>query len=86
MNEIHWKPKAVKQLRKVPEQDNRRIRTSVTTELSDLTQARQVKALTNHACGYRLRVGDYRVFFNVMDGAVCVVSIEEVRKRDERTY
>lgn len=86
MNEIQWKPKAVKQLRKLPERDNGRIRASVTAELSDLSQARQVKALTDHAYGYRLRVGNYRVFFDVTDGAVCVVSIEEVRKRDERTY
>jgi mRNA interferase RelE/StbE len=32
-----------------------------------------------------LRVGSYRVFFDY-DGGVRIVSIEEVRKRDERTY
>lgn len=32
-----------------------------------------------------VRVGNYRVFFEY-DGAVCIVNIEEVRKRDERTY
>jgi len=30
-------------------------------------------------------VGNYRVFFE-FDGAVRIVSIEEVKKRDERTY
>jgi mRNA interferase RelE/StbE len=53
--------------------------------LVDLSQARNVKALTNHEFGYRLRVGDYRVLFDI-DGAVRIVSIEQVRKRDERTY
>lgn len=86
MNEIHWKPKAIKQLRKLPARDNQRIRASVSAELSDLSQARQVTALTNHVYGYRLRVGDYRVFFDVLDGAICIVLIEEVKKRDERTY
>jgi mRNA-degrading endonuclease RelE of RelBE toxin-antitoxin system len=57
----------------------------VTTELVDLSMARNVKALTNHEYGYRLRVGNYRVFFD-FDGAVRIISIEEVRKRDERTY
>ena len=52
---------------------------------ADLAKARNVKALTNHEYGYRLRVGNYRVFFD-HDGAVRIVSIEEVRKRDERTY
>jgi mRNA interferase RelE/StbE len=37
------------------------------------------------ADAYRLRVGDYRVFFE-FDGGVKLVSIEEVKKRDERTY
>ena len=44
-----------------------------------------VKALTNHKYQYRLRVGNYRVFFN-FDGVIHIVSIEEVKKRDERTY
>ena len=42
-------------------------------------------ALVNHAHGYRLRVGNYRVFFD-FDVAIRIVSIEEVRKRDEQTY
>jgi len=57
----------------------------VSIEWVDLSQVRNVKALTNHEYGYRLRVGNYRVFFD-FDGAVRIVSIEEVRKRDERTY
>jgi mRNA-degrading endonuclease RelE of RelBE toxin-antitoxin system len=57
----------------------------VTAELADLNAARNVKSLTNHEYGYRLRVGNYRVFFDY-DGEVRIVSIEEVRKRDERTY
>jgi mRNA-degrading endonuclease RelE of RelBE toxin-antitoxin system len=57
----------------------------VSTELLDLSKARNVKALTNHEYGFRLRVGNYRVFFDY-DGAVRIVSIEEIRKRDERTY
>jgi mRNA-degrading endonuclease RelE of RelBE toxin-antitoxin system len=44
-----------------------------------------VKALVNHDYQYRLRVGNFRVFFN-FDGVVHIVSIEEVKKRDERTY
>lgn len=44
-----------------------------------------VKKLANHAYSYRLRVGDYRVFFE-FDGSVHVIDIEEVKKRDERTY
>ena len=85
MNSINWQPKALRQLRKVDAHTGKQIRAAVSTELLDLSMARNVKALTDHEYGYRLRVGNYRVFFD-FDGAVRIVSIEEVRKRDERTY
>lgn len=50
-----------------------------------MPNCQNVKALTKHEYQYRLRVGNYRVFFN-FDGVVHIVSIEEVKKRDERTY
>jgi mRNA interferase RelE/StbE len=75
----------LRQLRKIDAAASKQLRSAVTTELIDLPTARNVKALTNHEYGYRLRVGNYRVFFD-FDGAVRIVSIEEVRKRDERTY
>ena len=85
MNSIDWQPKALRQLRKIDARAGKQIRDAVSTELVDLAKARNVKALTNHEYSYRLRVGNYRVFFD-HDGAVRIVSIEEVRKRDERTY
>lgn len=85
MNAINWQPRALRQLRRVDAHAGKQIRAAVSTELVDLSKARNVKALTNHEYGYRLRVGNYRVFFD-FDGAVRIVSIEEVRKRDERTY
>jgi mRNA interferase RelE/StbE len=85
VNSINWQPKALRQLRKIDVHAGKQIRVAVSTELLDLSEARNVLALTKHEYGYRLRVGNYRVFFNY-DGAVSIVSIEEVKKRDERTY
>jgi mRNA-degrading endonuclease RelE of RelBE toxin-antitoxin system len=85
MNTISWKTKALKQMRKLPGNVGSAIRTAVSSELADLGAARNVKKLVRHEYGYRLRVGNYRVFFE-FDGAVRIVSIEEVRKRDEQTY
>jgi mRNA interferase RelE/StbE len=84
-NSINWQPKALRQLRKIEAHTGKQIRAAVSSELLDLSKARNVKALTNHAYGYRLRVGNYRVFFD-FDGADRIVNIEEVRKRDEHTY
>lgn len=85
MNTINWQTKALKQMRKIPANFGKAIRTAVDSELVDLSTARNVKALTNHQYGYRLRVGNYRVFFEY-DGAIRIVTIEEVKKRDEQTY
>lgn len=85
MNTINWTPKAAKQLRKLDAPAQVAIRDEVKAKLSVFPRCTGVKHLTNHAYPYRLRVGDYRVFFE-FDGGVKLVSIEEVKKRDERTY
>ncbi|MDN7492542.1 type II toxin-antitoxin system RelE/ParE family toxin [Burkholderia sp. AU45274] len=84
MNSIKWTPKAFKQLRKLDHQIQTVIRDSVGT-LEAMPNCHNVKSLTNHEYEYRLRVGNYRVLFN-WDGEIKVVEIEEVKKRDERTY
>lgn len=84
MNSINWTPKAAKQLRKLDVQAQRPIRDAV-AELVAMPACQNIKALTNHAYGYRLRVGNYRVLFD-WSGEIKIVEIQEVRKRDERTY
>lgn len=85
MNEIDWKPKALKQVEKIKITAIRqKIFTEVQT-LADFPNCQGVKKLTNHQYSYRLRVGDYRVFFE-FDGSIRVIDIEEIKKRNERTY
>lgn len=56
--------------------------------LADSTTWGDVRKLVNHQYDYRLRVGDYRVLFNLLDGNVEIgnIEVEEVKKRDEHTY
>jgi len=84
MFNVEWSRKALKQLLKVRQEDRQRI-TDATRALSAWPECRNVKALENHTYGYRLRAGRYRVFFDV-ETAIRIVRIEEVKKRDERTY
>ena len=84
MNEIVWLPKSLKQLRKIDRQDNADIRRAVSV-LAAMPNCQNVKALTSHEYGYRLRVGRYRVLFD-WEEKVKIVEIQEVRKRDEHTY
>lgn len=84
MNTIHWARKAVKQLGRINRADQPRIYDAVQA-LAGMPDAPNVRPLTNHPYGYRLRIGNYRVLFD-WDDDIRIVSIEEVRKRDERTY
>jgi mRNA interferase RelE/StbE len=84
MSKVEITRKAAKQLRKLQSQDSVVILTEC-HKLSAMPNCGNVKALNNHEYQYRLRVGNFRVFFN-FDGAIRIVSVEEVKKRDERTY
>ena len=85
MKTVKWAPKAIKQVKKLGDKPLQTTLFAATAELAKFPAVTGVIALTNHAYGYRLRVGNYRVLFNVR-AAIEVVSIEEVKKRDERTY
>lgn len=85
MNTINWTPKAIRQAMKIKDVTMRAKIFNDTQALAAFPACANVKKLTNHEYGYRLRVGNFRVMFN-HDGAISVVSIEEVKKRDDRTY
>ncbi|NBI12482.1 type II toxin-antitoxin system RelE/ParE family toxin [[Haemophilus] felis] len=75
--------KAMKQLRRIPESD---VIIDKCEELKSFPYCQNVKSLTNHKYPYRFRVGRYRVFFKLIGDTLNIVSVEEVKKRDERTY
>lgn len=79
--------RAVKQAKRIPHPERARI-VGAAGKLGDWPACRDVldiKPLKGHDHEYRLRVGRYRVLFDVEAG-LRVISIEQVRKRDERTY
>lgn len=85
--DLRWTIRAAKQARKIPQPDRRRIVEAV-SDLADwpaTRERRDIRALKGHERHYRLRIGRYRVLFDV-ESALRIVSVEEVRKRDERTY
>lgn len=84
MNTVNWTKKAFKQARKLGHQARVQV-VKDAGSLKDFPNVAGVKALTNHQYAYRLRSGDYRIFFEY-DGEIKIVTIEEVKKRDERTY
>lgn len=80
---IRWTKKAHKQYLKLPAQAKAQLATAV-GQLANWPECKNVKALQGRT-DYRLRVGNYRVIFAV-DTTARIIQIEEVKKRDERTY
>lgn len=74
----------MKQLLKLHTQHQTQVRDAV-SKLATMPDVNNVKTLSHHEYGYRLRVGDYRVLFD-WQSAIKIISVQEVKKRDERTY
>jgi mRNA-degrading endonuclease RelE of RelBE toxin-antitoxin system len=83
--DINWQPKARKQVGKIIERPARIAIEEAVESLRQWPNCAQVKALTSHAYGYRLRAGRFRILFDV-DTVVRIIAIQEVKKRDDRTY
>ena len=81
---IEWTKKAKKQLSKIDRSDQKPVYEAVSS-LRSFPDCGNVRHLVNHEYQYRLRVGRYRVLFEVTE-EIRIITIEEVRKRDERTY
>lgn len=85
MNAVEWKNKARKQLKKLPYTYQLAIVAAVDILELEQVKWKNVVELKNHSYDYRMRVGRYRVLFDY-DDEIEIVAIQEVRKRDERTY
>ncbi len=84
MNQILWSKKAERQLEKVPADYRAKIIIK-TRELKIYPDcAADIKQLQGQS-EKRLRVGRYRVIFN-HEVEIKIIRIEEVKKRDDRTY
>ena len=77
---IEWKKSAVKELRKLPKKVITRILAAVET-LTANPRPDGVRKLTDTESTYRIRVGDYRVVYNVYDRRLIV---EVIRVRDRK--
>jgi mRNA interferase RelE/StbE len=67
---IEFKPQALKDMKALPSAVKRRIMVKIEALKEDL--AGDVEKLTNHTPEYRLRVGDYRVLFE-LDGVKIII-------------
>ena len=85
MYEIEWQPKAYRQLKKIRERETLSAIRAAVFSLTNWPDCRNIKAIKNHESQYRLRVGSWRILFDVQD-RIRVILIQEVKKRNEQTY
>lgn len=71
--QVELKPKAIKELKGIPKEDGKRIVEKLKF-LEDNLQG-DVKRLTNYTPEYRLRVGDWRILFEVEEEKIVVYRI-----------
>ena len=71
--EIEFKPKSLKDCKKIPKPGLERIFNQIEEMSHDLKG--DVKRLTNHTPEYRLRVGDYRVLFETEKSRIIIYRI-----------
>jgi mRNA interferase RelE/StbE len=79
--QIEFKPKAIKDLQKIPVNDRERIINKVEAMQDDLQG--DVKRLTNFSPEYRLRVGDYRVLFELAEQTIIIYRVKHRSKAYE---
>ncbi|GKW16516.1 type II toxin-antitoxin system RelE/ParE family toxin [Pectobacterium odoriferum] len=89
MAHIVWTGKAVKDLRKLPANDQKAIQANVNSlEEYPVTKSKplDITKLTDRGSQYRLRVGNYRVLFEIQKGEPVIIEIQRVLRRTSTTY
>jgi mRNA interferase RelE/StbE len=76
--EVRFKPRAVKDIQKLSSRIQTKIIKDIEIMGNDLTG--DVKRLTNFTPEYRLRIGDYRVLFEIENDSIIVYRVRHRRE------
>ncbi len=75
MYQIKFKKKTVKELQKLPKHDAERIVEKISGLSSSLSG--DVKKLTDFTPEYRLRVGEYRILFEIENDTIIIYHVKQ---------
>jgi mRNA interferase RelE/StbE len=75
---VQFKPRAVRDIDRLPSRNQAQVLAKI-SEMSDDLKG-DVKRLTNYTLEYRLRVGDYRVLFEVEEKTIVIYRIRHRRE------
>lgn len=83
---VRWLNKAAKQFKSVDSRYKQRMLDKVQELASYPDLNADIIELKGSKNKFRMRVGFYRVLFEIIEGVPKVVEIQEIKKRDEQTY
>lgn len=86
MNKITFTGKADKQLSKIDSRYIQAILDAIEALVLFPDVQLDIKKLKGYINRFRLRVGRYRVIFEVQNGEPKIIEIQTIAKRDEQTY
>lgn len=86
MVKVVWSKRASKDLLKIDKRYQKTIYQKVGELVSFPLMTLDIRKLKGSDNQYRLRIGDYRVFFELIDGEPIVLEITDVARRTSSTY
>jgi len=78
---IEFKPRAIKQLKKLPTDIITKVSKKI-DELAETPRPGNCKKLTDSAHSYRIRIGDYRVVYSIYDDHLVIQVIKIGHRKD----
>ncbi len=78
---VEVKKSAVKEIAALPKRDQRRVVRAIDA-LSDEPRPEGVRKLTGAEDAYRIRVGDYRIIYQIVDEVLTVLVIRVAHRKD----
>ncbi|WP_129543386.1 type II toxin-antitoxin system RelE/ParE family toxin [Serratia sp. 1D1416] len=83
---VQWTKKATKQLISIDTRYRKAIKEKVGKLTTFPAVELDIKKLKGSDSQYRMRVGDYRVIFQIENGEPVICTIQEVKRRTSTTY
>lgn len=82
---FRWRERAVRQLRVIPQPAALTILRALTPLGDDpRRQDADIKILTGYSDRYRLRVGDYRIIYEIADGQLIILIVGVGHRREDQ--
>jgi len=79
--QVEFAPKAVKQFKKLPRKEQKRIQEKIDS-LTDLPRPEGVVKLTDEDNLYRVRVGNYRIIYSIYDEQLLIIILKIAHRQN----